>query len=506
MAAKKYLSLDEVKDQLGMTVEQINKLREGGRLRGFADRGTWKFKSDDVEEFARSRQADSSPDMPLMDLDDDSASVFEEDAVGEQATVIRGGSGMGGSALYDDDEPLLSTSDSDVRLIPDDSYTVSPTASRRRPGRDSDSDVRLVDEDARPAAPRSDSDVKLISDSDTREDVRLLSDDAVPVFGGSDSDVALVAPGGSALDDDDDFRPLAGDSGIALESNIADSGIALDAGFGSSLGQTDSGIALEALSGPSLGGSSVLLGGGDSGISLDVGESGISLAADSGISLGGSDILGQTVPMMDVPGRGADSADTRYEMPADDDGSEFELAAFGGSDSSEGNDTSVILFDDEDAIEESAPTFVQKKAAPNLQKKPAAKADAFDDEFDVGEGSSEFEVAAADEEFGSFDDDGDAVEVSEDDEDLTFEAADDDFEEGFEAGESQADFLPATQQVVAAPEPEFGAPTFAGLAITSIILSLCGMMMFDLVRSMWSLDGNGPMLSGMLLDSMKGMF
>ncbi len=50
--AKKYLTLEEAARQLGMKPDELVRLRERSEIRGFADRGTWKFRSEDVEEFA----------------------------------------------------------------------------------------------------------------------------------------------------------------------------------------------------------------------------------------------------------------------------------------------------------------------------------------------------------------------------------------------------------------------------------------------------------------------
>ena len=75
--AKKYLSLEEAAGMLGMTIEQLMKVREQGDIRGFADRGSWKFREQDVEEFQRSRQAYSAPDFPII-TSDSSSSVLEE--------------------------------------------------------------------------------------------------------------------------------------------------------------------------------------------------------------------------------------------------------------------------------------------------------------------------------------------------------------------------------------------------------------------------------------------
>lgn len=510
MASKKYLGLDEVASRLGLSSDQVNKLREEGRLRGFADRGTWKFKSDDVEEFARTRQADSAPDVPILDLplDDEAfvspsgvrrggSAVSDDDGVGEQPTVIRGD--MTGSSILDD-EPLLNASDSDVRLILDDSLVGGDSAPDVDVQPDSDSDVRLMDPKAtgrgpaKPAGGRSDSDVKLISDEgDTISDVRLLSGDDLPApKAGSDSDVALVTPGkgGTSIfdDEEEEVRPLAADSGIALE-NIADSGISLDAPSTAGRG---SGVLLDDSVVVSPGGGSSIISLADSGISLDEPRRGSGVQAggpsDSGIALEALGDGGATMPMMKATGRRDAGRDTEFEVEAAGD-SEFELAMSG--EIGTGNDTSVVLLEEEDS-------FV---AQPPSAKRPAKRQPAVE-EFVAAEGD---EVVEIEDDFDAFDEEGgSAVAVADEDEDLEFEAADEDFDEGFQTGESQADFAPAAQRVAVAAEPEFGMPTVAGLGATSVLLALCGMLMFDLVRSMWGY--NDPTLSSWLLDSTKGLF
>jgi len=513
MASKKYLGLDEVAGQLGLSADQVNKLREEGRLRGFADRGTWKFKSDDVEEFARTRQADSAPDVPILDLplEDEAfvspsgirrggpgSSVFSGDEEGsEQPTVIRGD--MTGSSILDE-SPRLDRSDSDVRLILDDNLIGGDSTPDVDVQSDSDSDVRLIDpksgvRSAKPApAGRSDSDVKLMmDDGDTVSDVRLLSGDDVPLGeSGSDSDVALVSPGKggtSVFDDDEELRPLAADSGIALE-HIADSGISLDAP--STLGRSGGALSDDVAIGPS--GSSIISLA-DSGIALasDSGKgSGIALGgmSDSGIALEALGDGGATMPMMRTTGGGRRDIgrDTEFEVETTGD-SEFELAMSG--EIGVGNDTSVILLEEEDS-------FV---AEPPSSKKSAKKKQPAVEEFVAAEGD---EVVELEDDFDSFDDGGSAVAISDEDEDLEFEAADEDCDEGFQTGESQADFAPAAQRVVAAAEPEFGTGTFVGLAATSAMMVVCGMLMFDLMRSMWGY--HDPTLTSWLLDSTKSLF
>lgn len=338
---KKYLSLEEAAVQLGVTTDELVRLREKGEVRGFADRGTWKFKADDVAEFRRRRQPDSDPDLPIMDED------FDDD-MARQQTVIRRGNDVDSDSdvrLSNDDprKKRLSGSSADLPAIEQQKSDsdVRLADSGKRPAADSDSDVKLVkpksaiksdsDSDVKmfdSLAPESDSDVKLLepnkslsdSDSDVRlaasdSDVRLApllsSDSDVKLVGkksksDSDSDVSLfptrrsgktdpmdalddgpmnLSDGGSALlDGDDSSITLAGDSGIMLE---ADSGITLEGDSGIRLGGSsgirlagDSGIRLADESGVQLKNPA------DSGISLE-GDSGIQLAGDSGISLSG---------------------------------------------------------------------------------------------------------------------------------------------------------------------------------------------------------------------------
>jgi excisionase family DNA binding protein len=316
--AKKYLTLEEAARQLGMAPDELVRLRERSEIRGFADRGTWKFRSEDVDEFARSRDADSSPEVPIID-----DVKGRKGAAGDSG--IRKGSSSGrfnktsdsdvrllldetlvpGGKESDPDVVLsqLGTGDSDVRLSDDVGGLVDSA---------SDSDVKLIStssEDVLPSdaasSDASDSDVKLVS-SDSDSDVRLAkpeakapgSDSDVRLVGTeemathhSDSDVRLTAPGssmdlvGSGPGSSGSHIKLGGTSSVNLgdsssdESSVLlaqDSGIALDTGSGMKVGggsSADSGITLQSLA--------------DSGISLEKSDSGITLAGpmDSGIAL-----------------------------------------------------------------------------------------------------------------------------------------------------------------------------------------------------------------------------
>ncbi len=450
--ASKYLSIEETVELLGIPQDEITQLREAGELRGFADRGTWKFRTEDIEEFARSRQADSSEDgglaaQDLLPVDDDfdsqgTTSLLDDDdeVSADQPTLLQPSV---------DDEPLLSiddASDSDVRLVIDAELEPEELG-------ESDSDVRLVlDED--PVLGVSDSEVQLVSDPQATDDMP-----------GSDSDVKLVAadpldatvietPRGA---EDLELTEISEGSSLALEP-AANSGISLEA-------VAESGISLE--------------GADESGISLEPSGSGVELGdvtiADSGISLDLDDGSGIALDL----NQKAD--ETQLEVPAlvddsVDDGTDFEMA--GADDDNEtSTDTSVLLFDDEDDADDYSATVVKK----------SDDVDIFDEFEDLDE-----------------DDDLDVVDdiFGEDDEleDLdVFDADDDLFDE-----EEPEDYAVPVETIAATTEQEWGVGTFLSLLTATGLMLVCGMVLFELVKSIWSAEDPG--FSGTLIDSVGNMF
>ncbi|MEZ6057011.1 MAG: helix-turn-helix domain-containing protein [Planctomycetaceae bacterium] len=368
--AKSYLSLEDAAQMLGIAKDELVRLREKGEVRGFADRGTWKFRQEDVAELQRKRSADSHPDVPLMVPDDDDddfgSAIMVEDELGEQPTQIRKSSDPlldSGSEIM----PMSLDSDSDVRLVGDASDVNLAGGLDLDPlGMESGSGVNLEGTLGSPSADsfddpftiEADSDVKMIGDSginidfdsgdtpgdsvikyssgehesplgapstlDSDSDVRLTS----PVDEDSDSDVALISDSSATinigpLDDqllgsDSDVRLVAdvqesSDSDVKLfqtmvDQSSSDSDVAL-------LSDDDASIALDFS--PSEGeGASVLsdesgiaLSGDDSAMLLQ-GESGISLEgpSDSGISLEADDDEGITIDLSGDSGISLDSA------------------------------------------------------------------------------------------------------------------------------------------------------------------------------------------------------
>lgn len=207
---KKYLSIEEVADLLGIAPSDVTRLREKGEIRAFADRGNWKFKPEDIEELRRTRQFDSGPQVPLKSPSSDDSVLSDDEELSEQPTIIR-------------KSPPMGTSDSDVRLmtdnlLPDEDDEIGLPLS------DSDSDVRLASEKPSGKDPGSDSDVKLVAPGDSLSDVKLVGEKDLA---DSDSDVQLTG----AMPDSDSDVQLAGsegsDSDVKLSLDSSDSDVRL---------------------------------------------------------------------------------------------------------------------------------------------------------------------------------------------------------------------------------------------------------------------------------------
>ncbi len=65
--AQKFNSLEEAAQQLGISKDRLSQLREAGKVRGYRDGASWKFRSDDIEKLA----AEGIPtiDPPPSDID-----------------------------------------------------------------------------------------------------------------------------------------------------------------------------------------------------------------------------------------------------------------------------------------------------------------------------------------------------------------------------------------------------------------------------------------------------
>src|SRR5215212_11494024 len=71
--AQRLTSLEEAANQLGVSTDRLNALREAGKVRAYRDGASWKFRSEDIEKFAAEGLPviDSSPSDLALDLDDE---------------------------------------------------------------------------------------------------------------------------------------------------------------------------------------------------------------------------------------------------------------------------------------------------------------------------------------------------------------------------------------------------------------------------------------------------
>ncbi|MCH2201884.1 MAG: hypothetical protein MK102_07930 [Fuerstiella sp.] len=318
--AKKYLKLKDAAKRLGITSEQLAKEREAGAIRGFANRGSWKFREEDIDEFARSRETDSSPEIPLEALDPNQDT--EEGVMDLMDSSDSDVKLYSKSSLFDgDDTADLSGSDSDVRLAGDSGPTLesddsSPSGEKVIEFDDSDNSLTDSDSDVKMVGAGTDPDISLADDSDLKllDPLQGTSDE------GRDSDGGL-----NSSDDDSGISLDIDDSGISLEAD--DSGISLE-GVDSSF-DADSGISLDSV---------------DSGISLDSGDSGISLEADqdSGISI---EVDDGGIVAVDSASDDAGAETLQMDLLGSD--SEFDLGLLEDDEQDTGTDTSVLMMDDD---------------------------------------------------------------------------------------------------------------------------------------------------------------
>ena len=232
--AGKFIELKAAAKQLGITIEQLQELRKAGKIHGYKDGASWKFKPEEVARLVSELSAASGVDADELSLDD-SASLSADDF----DSLLKVDAESDADDNLEDSSILIS---SDAQ--PDNDLESSSTViGQDKADKDLGSDLRLADEEegsdieaAGSSAKRaSGSDALKLADSEDLSDELSLadnldfeSDDALML--GDDSDLALS--GGSdqgVLDDSDgsDVAIGAGDSGIGL-ANPSDSGLSLE--------------------------------------------------------------------------------------------------------------------------------------------------------------------------------------------------------------------------------------------------------------------------------------
>ena len=469
--AQNYISLEEAAKTLGISAEELNRMREQHELSGYRDGSTWKFKTTDIERIAEQRasQPDVSDSGELFDLSDVGDDDSDEMVLLSEKEL--GQSDPGTSSTIIGRPGKQSPEESDIRIITDDERAAG-----------SGSDVELVVD---PSPTGRDSDVKLVAKEEVQEEPAA----AVEVSD-EDSDFLLELDQESALDEDApsalDESPAGSD--IALGSDISlgddfleeslegdlilddedDSDFALsdevspDVSAGAPIKMAEEGEededSAEADTGDlvfgSPGGSDITLGTADSGISLaDPSESGLSLEE----------------PFQIAPLDGAEEEEEiSLEMDSDDmlsltdeEGSSAEVEA---------NEDFLLTPMDESVDEESDDSGSQVIA--------------LDESSDIADAAMFDETSPA---MG-------AVLEEDVDEEATVAL------EGTQLTDATAAAAPA---LATSGQATYSVLNIVSLSGCIIILTVTGIMMFDLMRNMWSWD-SPYYVSSTLMDFILG--
>lgn len=471
--AGKFVELAEAARMLGVSPEQLVEMRSNGKIFGYRDGSSWKFKQEEVERVQA--EQDSAGSM------DDSAEILSADDADFEQMITGLSSKILGDRMKEDQQDSI--------LISDDDLSSNSGASKKGPstiigrgGLGDENDITLGGGEKGPGH----------SDALTPSDLKMKTESDVLAGSaprGPSGSATGVMAGGSQKNNDDDLS-FAADSALGVGSDIGHKSVADDdllLGDDSlglddlSLGDSESGASSGSAKKPASskaeevdeydlsddvlgdepqlkggsGGSDVTFGGGDSGINLAPSDAGLSL--EEPLDLGGSAV-------------------SKLELPGDDD---------------------VIAMDDSLADPDQA---TQLKTDEQFSLSP----DGFIE--DASDSDSGSQVIAL-EESDSFDHDA-ATQLRSDDLQPSL-VAEDAFTTAPMLGGSSPQLMPAggaaagyMMQPVETPYTIWQVLT---LMILTGILAFSGMLMVDVMSNMWSWQGTGQ-ASTSIADSVINMF
>jgi excisionase family DNA binding protein len=526
--AQRLTSLEEAATQLGISTDRLNALREAGKVRAYRDGASWKFRSEDIEKFAAEGipTIESSPSDLALDLDDeDDDFKFPADS----SPAIKAAPAS---------DPDLSLADEDASAKPSTESKPEPAAAPAGSDLSLDaeemvagpaSDLSLDEVDEPTVAGDEGSDDALALDDDGSIDINtdsiLFSENEL---GGSMSGSPSTIIGKADLDADLDLSPI--DKGAGPVSDVR---LAGDSGLLSS--GDDLGLDL-----PS-----------PSGNFEDLEELEVDLEAESSRILAPDDVAKAQAAAKAAASSKKPSAPKQSSGLSDLDlapldsqlgsaGSDVSLGGTEGSSGSLAGLSALELDDDDDQVlgDGSDVTLSGESSGINIIS-PSDSGLALDEvpldlsgsapigsSLDLGMGSSVSEDDVSleplsinigpESKVGDFqltplgDDDGDDEkdssqiialdEISEDTAGAPLPSG------AFsEAGMMSEDFgmglTPGATPVALAAagvETPFSIWNVLALAGCVLLLGLCGMMTYDLLRNIWSWDGVGKLNSGLL--------
>ena len=548
----RYYSLEEAANILNMPVEDLNEMAKKREVRAFADSGTWKFREEDIDQLAHDRASathlaeDAAPaladdeqlvipdDMDMTEIgaasdlaDEDSGSDDELPFVGMDEDESEDFTSGFDDELLADNEPAADASaDEDEDLFADNEPAADADA-------DEDEDLFADDDDELQDAP-SDSDVRLVADTDLKVPTQDLTSDEeqededeeeVPLGeettkAPSDSDIRLTFEGSGIssadvasppeedlgatteisldndlpaldLDDDADLPPLEEEPALASEAESGSDELEFnfddDLNTGFKVDDTDFELDLEDFNSES--GEQPAQEAEDADdiqqtVVLDgQQEDEIGLAAlddeDQDVQLAESDDA--VAPTPDDSGISLDQSDesgsdSEFELSLEDSDSES------GSDIFETDDFDVPSFKEDD----SEPTLAAEESGSEDTEEVSEESDfelAIDDDIEVEEEESGSEVVALDE-----DDEEEGDFEAEEDEEEEEDFADEEFDEyGDEIPATGAVAMPRGKGGAAVSEnAPWGGMVLVPVMLTTMVLPLVGIMLYEVMRHAWA--------------------
>jgi excisionase family DNA binding protein len=452
------IRLEEAAKLLGLTVEDLTELRSRGDIHAYRDGKTWKFKEAEIERYkAMNQNVVTDTDPKVGESSVLSSSSLEIDAeLDELVDVTEIDEGGSGEVIDDDDVGIESSSSSTI--------IGKPKLSEATVG-DSEEIIEIGQVEERAAS--SDSNLELTVESGS--DLKLAEESGVSLdedkIDPGSSDLKLVTESGVGLDDEDEGR--VGGSDILIEEGGGDADDAaatgdlpsikpdakgddiildepeIDLDEALNLSDEDLELSLGSSSEVNLDSSDLSLAASDTGVGVTDGSDVTLDASGSGINLGSpSDsgiALDQTPPEIAIAG---------------------EALELGEAD----------LVDFDDALMED-----DLQADDDFLLSPS--------ESDMGEEDSGSQVIALDTE--DLDEDAATVLGDEGEEFETFEAADE-------------DELTPIAAVALGAAPPYTILNVLALGTVVMLLGITGVMMLDLVRNMWSWQGDFAINSGIM--------
>src|SRR5688572_14008939 len=113
--AQKFTSLEEAADQLSLSKDRLNQLREAGKVRAYRDGASWKFRAEDIDKLARDGipLLDPAPSDIALDSDEPAPQNAASSGLDLDLAEDEGSGPPSDISLEDVDEPTVAGLDDD---------------------------------------------------------------------------------------------------------------------------------------------------------------------------------------------------------------------------------------------------------------------------------------------------------------------------------------------------------------------------------------------------------